>query len=707
MPIRRKTLPLYPKELSWLSFNARVLQEAEDPEVPLIERVRFMGIFSNNLDEFYRVRYAEVRRLAAFAKGREKARWEKLLDDIRDAVGDLQMRFDRVYRTCLAQLRTNNIYLVDERQLDAQQRDFVRQYFFGRVMPELAPIIISDATAMPQLEDGSIYFAVRIQLRSEAIRYAIVNIPSDRLPRFIVVPSPAGQPSRQVIVVLDNIIRACLHQVFRGVFDIERAEAFTFKITRDAELELGEGITQSLVDALSSSLKKRKLGDPVRLVYDRRMPNDMLDIMVKRFRLGSYDNVLPGARYHNSKDFMDFPNLGARSLENRPIGPLMVPRIDRHANIFAAIAERDILLNYPYHSFRYTEQLLAAAAIDPAVRAIQVTLYRVARNSHIGNSLICAALNGKEVFAIVELRARFDEAANIDWAKRLTEAGVHVVFGIPGLKVHSKLILISRQEGTQLRRYAHIGTGNFNEKTARIYTDLALFTANQEIAEDVRHVFDFIRHTYRRHKFRHLAVSPLTNRSTFLRLIHTEVVNARAGRPAAIFLKCNNLVDEELIDRLYEASQAGVKIRVIVRGMCSLVAGAGGVSDNIEVISIVDRFLEHSRVYVFENGGETRYFISSADVMTRNLDHRVEVTAPVYDKLAQRRLQRLLDTQWADNVKARVLSADQDNSYRDRGTRRRLRSQEVLARYYADDQRRETLALEQPEAGGDGPAKPQ
>lgn len=705
MSTRRKTLPLYPKELSWLSFNARVLQEAEDPEVPLIERVRFMGIFSNNLDEFYRVRYAEVRRLAAFAKGREKARWEKLLDDIRDAVGDLQMRFDRVYRTCLAQLRENNIYLVDERQLDAQQREFVRQYFFGRVMPELAPIIISDATATPQLEDGFIYFAVRIQLRNQSIRYAIVNIPSDRLPRFIVVPSSATQPNRQVIVVLDNIIRACLPQVFQGVFDIERAEAFTFKITRDAELELGEGITQSLVDALSSSLKKRKLGDPVRLVYDRRMPNDMLDIMVKRFRLGGYDNVLPGARYHNSKDFMDFPNLGARSLENRPIGPLMVPRIDRHANIFAAIAERDILLNYPYHSFRYTEQLISAAAIDPAVRAIQVTLYRVARNSHIGNSLICAALNGKEVFAIIELRARFDEAANIDWAKRLTEAGVHVVFGIPGLKVHSKLILISRQEGTQLRRYAHIGTGNFNEKTARFYTDLALFTADQDIAEDVRHVFDFIRHTYRRHKFRHLAVSPLTNRSTFLRLIHAEVLNARAGKPAAIFLKCNNLVDEELIDRLYEASQAGVRIRVIVRGMCSLLAGVAGVSDNIEIISIVDRFLEHSRVYVFENGGEPRYFISSADLMTRNLDYRVEVTAPVYDKLAQRRLQRLLETQWADNVKARVLTADQDNGYRDRGHKRRLRSQEVLARYYADDQRRETLALEQPEAVEEKPSK--
>lgn len=694
MPSRRKSFPIYPKELSWLSFNSRVLQEAEDPDVPLIERVRFMGIFSSNLDEFYRVRFADVRRLAAFAKGREKAHREQLLDDIRDAVGDLQLRFDRVYQTCLTALRANNIYLIDERQLDEPQREFVRRYFFSRVMPLLAPIILTDSSAIPQLEDGSIYFAVRMQLTSQNSRYAIVNIPSDRLPRFVVLPSPTAHPGRQVLMVLDNIIRACLDAIFNGVFPIAQVEAFQFKLTRDAELELGEGITQSLVDALASSLKKRKLGDPVRLVHDRRMPNDMLDTLVRRLRLGNYDNVLPGARYHNSKDFMEFPNLGPRALENRVINPLKSPRIESRRNIFEAIAAGDILLNYPYHSFRYTEQLLRTAAIDPGVRSIQVTLYRVAAGSHIANSLICAALNGKEVLAIVELRARFDEAANIDWAKQLTEAGVHVIFGIPGLKVHAKMMLIARQEGSQLRRYAHISTGNFNERTARIYTDLALFTASPEITEDVHNVFDFIRHTYRRHKFRHLAVSPLSNRSMLLRLIHAEVLNARAGRPAKIFIKCNNLVDEGIIERLYDASQAGVKIRAIVRGMCSLVAGVEGVSENIEAISIIDRFLEHSRVYVFHNDGAPRYFISSADLMTRNLDHRVEVTVPIYDPDAQRLLQRLLDIQWADNVKARVLASDQDNAYRERGSRRRLRAQEALHRHYVEEQQRETDALE-------------
>lgn len=683
------------KELSWLSFNARVLQEAEDPQVPLIERVRFMGIFSNNLDEFYRVRYADVRRLAVFSRGSEKASYEKLLDDIRDAVGDLQLRFDRVYRTSLAELRKYNIYLIDESQLQQHQREFVTKYFFSRVLPELSPLLISESATVPQLDDGSIYLAVRISQRSGQIRYAIVNIPTDRLERFVVVPPPLENTSRQVIVVLDNIIRACLPEIFRGIFDITSADAYTFKLTRDAELELGEGITQSLVDALSSSLRKRKYGDPVRLVYDRRMPSDMLDILVRRMRLGNYDNVLPGARYHNSKDFMKFPNLGPKSLENRPLHPLTLPSLERYTNLFDAIRERDILLNYPYHSFRYVEQLVSSAAIDPGVRSIYVTLYRVAKNSHIGRSLMCAALNGKEVIAIVELRARFDEAANIDWAKRLTEAGVHVIFGIPGLKVHSKLILINRQEGSQLRRYGHIGTGNFNEKTARIYTDLSLITADREITEEMVHVFDFIRHTYRRHKFRHLAVSPLNSRSTFLRLIHAEVVNARAGRRAEIFIKCNNLVDAELIARLYEASQAGVRIRAIVRGMCSLVAGVSRISDNIEAISVVDRFLEHSRVYIFHNNGNPRYFISSADLMTRNLDHRVEVTVPIYDASAQRTIQRLMDTQWSDNVKSRLLIGNQDNVYRERGRRRRRRSQEMLHRQYLDDQSREQSALDE------------
>jgi polyphosphate kinase len=503
----------------------------------------------------------------------------------------------------------------------------------------------------------------------------------------VVIPSPTNQPQRQVILVLDNIIRACLPAVFRGAFDIQSAEAYTIKVTRDAELEMGEGITQSVVDAVSSSLRKRKQGDPVRLVYDRRMPADLLDTLVKRLRLGSYDNVLPGARYHNSKDFMDFPNLGPKTLENRPLSQLPVQRIERCNNIFDAIAERDILLNYPYHSFRYVEQMIRTAAIDPAVRSISITLYRVAKNSHIGRSLVCAAANGKEVTAIVELRARFDEAANLTWAQRLAEAGVHVIFGIPGLKVHSKLIMVSRQEGSALRRYVHIGTGNFNEKTARIYTDISLFTANQEVADDVANVFDFIRHTYRRHKFRHLAVSPLTNRSLFLRLIHTETLNARSGRKAEIFIKCNNLVDEQIIARLYEASEAGVRIRAIVRGMCSLVTDGPGQSSNIDVISIVDRFLEHSRIYIFHNDGDPRYLMSSADLMTRNLDHRVEVTTPIYDQEAKARVQRLMDTQWADNVKARLLVGQQENEYRHRGNRKRFRSQEVLAELYANDER--------------------
>ena len=689
MTMRKKNVPYMDKELSWLSFNARVLQEAEDPEVPLIERVRFMGIFSNNLDEFYRVRFADVRRLAVFSRGKERTRFEKLLDDIRDTVGDLLVRFDNIYIKLLKELRKQNIYLIDETQLEPHQRSFVEDYFRSRVRPELAPLLITDATATPQLDDGSIYLAVRAKLIDGQFRYLIVNIPSDRLKRFVVIPSPSKRPNRQVLIVIDNIIRTCLEDMFSGVFEIASADAYTFKITRDAELELGEGITQSLVDALSSSLRKRKQGDPVRLVYDHRMPADLLDILVKRLRLGNYDNVLPGARYHNSKDFMDFPNLGSKALENKPLPALRIPRLEQRNNIFEAIREKDVLLNYPYHSFGYVEQIISTAALDPSVRSIHITLYRMAKNSHIGSALIAAAMNGKEVVAIVELRARFDEAHNIDWAKRLTENGVTVIFGVPGLKVHSKLILVHRQEGPLLRRYAYIGTGNFNEKTARLYTDLGLATRDPEITEDVVNVFDFLRHTYKRHKFRHLAVSPVNNRSTLMRLIHAEVINARAGRRAEMFLKSNALVDEEIVARLYEASQAGVKIRLIIRGMCSLVAGIPGISDNIEAISIIDRFLEHSRVYIFHNNGNPRYYISSADLMTRNLDHRVEVTTPIYEPGAQRRIQMMMDTQWSDNVKARLLTGDQENQYRDRGRQRKRRSQEMLHRKYQNDIKRQ------------------
>lgn len=683
---RRKQAPktFEPQELSWLSFNERVLQEASDPSVPIIQRVRYLGIFSNNMDEFFRVRVADVRRLAAFASPSTQERYKKLLLEIQGRVMALQRRFDHVYLEVLRTLREHRIYLINEGQIGTQQAEFVRRYFFERIQPELEPILLDDQYPLPELSDASIYLAIKL-VTDDGVRFALLEIPTDRLGRFIQIPSRRGHRGK-VFMVLENMIRTCLPDVFRGVFPIQSAEAYTIKLTRDAELELDEGITQSLIDKVSSSLKKRRKADPVRFLYDHRMPEDMQQYLTRRFNLGRYDSLIPGGRYHNSKDFMNFPNVGPRSLEFRPLPPLPVPELRDDLNALHCVRSRDTLLYYPYHNFDDITNLLQAAAIDPSVRAIKISLYRVATHSHVIDALLNAVRNHKKVTAVVELQARFDEQANIDWAKRLTEGGVNVIFGVAGLKVHCKLLLITRQEGKRQRYYSYVGTGNFNEKTSRIYTDFGLLTFNQEIGADVANVFEFIQYTYRRHRFRHLSVSPHSNRNHLMALINAEIDAATEGQSSGIFLKCNNLVDKRIINKLYEASQAGVPIRLIVRGMCSLVAGVPGVSDNIKAISIVDRFLEHARVYVFHNRGEPLYYISSADLMTRNLDYRVEVTCPIYDPALQQRLRAIMELQWQDNVKARVLDAEQSNSQRHKvkGSSPRIRSQEATHRYLRD-----------------------
>lgn len=678
-PKLKRPAPRYiPKELSWLSFNERVLQEAGDDGVPPVQRLRFLGIFSNNMDEFFRVRVADVRRLATFAKGADQEHYKNLLEQIQQRVMELQRRFDQTYLEVLNELRRNAIFLVSETQLEPHQAAFAADYFQRVVQPELEPILLDDNHPLPVLNDTSIYLAIKLR-NEQQIRYALLEVPTERLNRFVEIPTREGQKGN-VFIVLENIIRHSLPQVFRGVFPIDEASAYTIKLTRDAELELDEGITQSLIDKVSSSLKRRRRADPVRFVYDQAMPEDLRLYLNKRFSLGRYDSLIAGARYHNSKDFISFPRLAAPSLEYRPLGEIPAPELDCADNIFLCLRQRDVLLHYPYQSFSHITNMLQTAAIDPAVREIKISLYRVAKHSHVIDALLNAVRNHKQVTAVVELQARFDEEANISWARRLTDGGVNVIFGIPGLKVHSKLILISRQEGNQLRHYSHIGTGNFNEKTSTIYTDFSLLTYNQEIGQDVANVFDFIQYTYRRHRFRHLMVSPHSNRSGFTSLINDEIAAARAGDRALITIKCNNLVDERIIGKLYEASQAGVEVRLIVRGMCSLVAGVEGLSDNIRVISIVDRFLEHPRVMIFHNRGNPRYFISSADLMTRNLDFRVEVSCPIHDPALQQRLQDIIDIQWNDNVKARVVDEKQQNRLQQRpGTR--VRSQEAIYRY--------------------------
>lgn len=680
--------PVYiEKELSWLSFNERVLQEASSKNTPLIQRVRYLGIFSNNMDEFFRVRVADVSRLASFTTDvQKKHHYQELLNNIQDKARELQDVYEIIYAEILKDLRRRKIYLIDETQLDDTQSKEVIVYFEQHVLPELNPILIDKANDFPDIEDGAINLGVKLSDKEHNVRYALVNIPTNRLPRFIEIPNKKGYRGR-TFIVLENIIRHNLSKVFRGVIPILTAEAYQFKVTRDAELEMGEVIDQSFIDRISKSIKKRSNADPERFVFDEGMPQDLVDLLRKALNLDKYDSIMPGGRYHNAKDFMDFPSVGPKYLQFKPLPILPVPELKNYyeefftESIFSVIRKQDILLYYPYHSFDTIIDFIQTAAIDPAVETISICLYRAATNSKIINALTSAVRNKKRVNAVVELQARFDEEANIVWARELTAAGVNVTFGVPGLKVHSKLILIERNKKGKTHYYTHVGTGNFNEKTAKVYTDFSLITYDQAIGRDVKKVFDFIAYTYKQYEFEKLLVSPHSNRSGLLALINREASHAKAGKEAQIDIKCNNLVDQEIIDALYNASQKGVYIRIICRGMISLVPGRKGLSENIEAISIVDRFLEHPRVYSFHNRGKPDYYISSADLMTRNIDFRVEVTAPVEHPDLQQRIQDIFDIQWCDNIKARDLKDQQKNKYRKQIRGQNIRSQEAIHQY--------------------------
>jgi polyphosphate kinase len=669
-----------PRELSWLSFNARVLQEAADETVPIIQRLRYLGIFSDNLDEFFRVRVAEVRRLISLSTASAKQQSKDLLSTIQEQVVVLQKEFDKTYLQVLKDLRARRIYMINERQLDAGQAAFVQDYFTRTVLPELEPILLRESLPIPILTDESIYLAIEI-LAAKDYNYALVEVPTDRLDRFVEIPRKRGKGGK-VFIVLDNIIRACLPQMFRQVMPIDAAAAYCFKFSRDAELEIDTGISQSLIDKMTSSLKQRRKADAVRFVYDSEMPERLLNHLRSRFHFGKYDSLIGGGRYHNSKDFMAFPNVGPRYLEFKPLPPIRIPRLDGEVNIFDCIKAQDVFLYYPYHPFDYVTDLLKTAALDPNVTDIKICLYRVARDSRIIDALLNAVQNGKRVLAVVELAARFDEEANISWAKRLTDGGIDVIFGIEGLKVHSKIMLIERSEGGVVRYYSHIGTGNFNEITARRYTDFTLITEDQNVGKDVYNVFDFLRYNYKRPRYRQLLVSPHTTRTGIVELIDREIAHAGAGYQASMTLKCNNLVDKQMVKKLYEASEAGVEVKLIIRGMCSLLPGVRGISENIQGISIVDRYLEHPRVFVFYNRGKPKYLIGSADLMTRNLDYRVEVLCPILDRDAQKCIQDILDQQWHDNIKARILDQYQANDFvKSKKKTTHIRSQETIHRY--------------------------
>ncbi len=654
------------REISWLSFNERVLQEAEDATVPLIERIRFLGIYSNNQDEFFRVRVATLRRIARLDQKIKDfgGNPNKVLDQIQDIVLRQQVRFDNTFVALMRELRGEGIHLINENELTPSQGAWVRNYFLEEVRLNLFPIMIDTIKEFPTLRDTSIYLAVRLLNKAQpsATRYAIIEIP-DNLPRFIVLPERGG---KQYIILLDDIIRYNLDAIFY-IFPHDKAEAYTIKFTRDAELDIDNDATLGYMTALEQSLKRRKHADPVRLTYDQGMPRIFLEYLIRKMKLSAdEDAIIPGARYHNFKDFMKFPHLGRRDLLHSRPEPLSHPDLPLGRSIYSVLRERDIMLHFPYQSFHYLIDFLREAAINPKVQQIHMTLYRAAENSAIIRALINAARNGVDVTVVVELQARFDEEANIYWANRMQEEGIKVIFGVNQLKVHAKLCLIRRVEGGKVRDYAFVGTGNFNENTARVYTDCCLLTTDERIAREVASVFHFFERNYRLSKYKELLVAPFYLRSRVMRLINREIVHARAGKEAWLFFKMNSLVDKKMVRKLCEASQAGVKIRLIVRGICSLVPGVPGLSENIEAISIVDKYLEHSRVYAFAGGGQPAWFIGSADLMTRNLDYRVEALVPIHDERLQTQLRDILEIQWRDNVKARYLDRDLSNIHRER-----------------------------------------
>jgi polyphosphate kinase len=652
-----------PKEISWLSFNERVLQEAENQDVPLIERFKFLGIYSNNLDEYFRVRVATLRRLSQFgSKSKNILGYspKATLRTIHEIVLKQNARFEKIYSGLLHELDKHKIHIINEKELDQEQAEFVKAYFHKEVRTRLMPFLIEKNSELPNLTDDAIYLAIYLRNNeSQKNRYSLLEIPTNVLPRFVVLPEKNDD---RYVIFIDDIIRFGLKEIF-FIFDFDEISAYTIKLTKDAELEIVDDISESYIDKMSRSLQQRKWGSPVRFIYDREMPEDFLNILTRKLNFGPDDVVIPGNRYHNFKDFIKFPNLGKKKFYYEPLVPIPHKDIQPGRSIMSVIKKKDIMLFFPYQPFDHFIDLLREASIDPYVTSIQITLYRLARNSSVINALMNAVRNGKKVTTIVELQARFDEEANISWGNKLMEEGVKVIYGVPGLKVHSKLCLITREKTNIIQRYAAVGTGNFNEDTAKIYTDHMLLTTNKKITYEVYKAFSFFNVNYRKDNFYHLVLSPFFLRNKMTLLIDNEIKNAKSGKNAFIYLKLNNITDNDIINHLYDASKAGVTIRMIIRGMISLVPGLKDISENIRAIGIVDRFLEHTRFMIFCNGGNEECFISSADLMTRNIEHRIEVMCPVFDKNIKNELKEIFEIQWSDNIKARKLEATLSNTF--------------------------------------------
>lgn len=690
------------REKSWLAFNARVLQEAADESVPLLDRLRFLGIFSNNLDEFFRVRFAAIRRLSLSGKTGEKVLGgisaQQLVKDITDIVIKQQSESLRILSIIEKQLEKENIIIVDENELSQDHQNFVHEFFINNVSPELVTIILNDLDEFPLLKDTAGYLAIKLVMKPDSkskvlglvkpkkeVRYALIELPKN-INRIVVLPS-VGE--KQYIMLLDDVIRYNLNSIF-NIFDYEKIAAHMIKITRDAQLDIDSDMSKSMLQKIATSVKDRRIGEPVRFVYDKTIDKDTLAFFLNRMKIESTDSIIPGGRYHNRRDYMNFPNLGRFDLLYQQKSPLPVKGLSLEGSILNKINQKDYLIFAPYQSYAYLIKFLREAALDPKVTSIKITLYRLAKNSQIISSLINAAKNGKRVVVQIELQARFDEANNISYAEQMQQEGIELIFGIKGLKVHSKICVIDRLEEGKTKRYGFISTGNFNETTAKFYTDVTLLTAHPQILKDVSKIFEFFDINYRLHRYKHLIVSPHYSRSKFCKLIDREILNAQVGKTAYIDLKMNSLSDYEMIDKLYEASNAGVKIRLQIRGICSLIPGIKGMSENIQAISCVDNYLEHSRVFIFGNENNPEVFISSADFMTRNLDGRVEVTCPIYQEDIKKQLIDTFEISWKGNVKSRLHSDKLDNKYRGRKENETIfRAQHEIYNYYKKQQEEE------------------
>ena len=655
--------PFLHRDISWLSFNYRVLQEAKDPTVPLLERLKFLAIYSSNLDEFFRVRVANHRNLMRVGKKTRQVfdyNPKAILKQILKIVNEQQQEFSEIFvKQIVPELGKHRIFLKRRLQLGEKQRQFVEQYFDAYMLPFVQPVLLLKGKIRPFLNNASLYLMVHMEDKEDhSTQYAIVKVPSDHLPRFIQLPSLNG---RREIIMLDDIVRHSVSDMFPG-YDIQ--DTYSIKLTRDAELYIDDEYSGDLLTKIRTSLTKRHVGPPSRFVYDREMPLELLDFLVESFQLKKTDLLVEG-RYHNNFDFFQFPDFGLSNLKNKPLPPLKFKPLEAAIDFFGALRERDHLLAFPYHSYQSVIDFFEKAAHDPLVTTIKITQYRVASQSRIMNALMEAVEQGKEVFVFIEAKARFDEEANLNWGERLSAAGVKVAWSLPGVKVHSKLAQVIRQEEGGAQTYTYLSTGNFHEDTVRIYGDFSIFTTDPRLTDEASRLFHFLETGNRpTEPFKYLLVGQFEMREKIEALIDREIANSKAGKPCGITLKLNSIQDEKMIVKLYQASEAGVPIRLIIRGICSIVPGVSGVSENIQIISIVDRYLEHSRVLIFHNEGKEDIYLASADMMTRNLKWRVETVFPVFDEDIKKQIRDVISIQWRDNCKARLIDRDNTNTYK-------------------------------------------